>query len=181
MEIGTCAVAYREVRESSLFYSNSSVESGRSDAIIEEFKFQESRLIEFRTEVTLKSRVDFDKQAGVEQFFELDGFDFSKLRHNNKLISELTREEATELVSENGYFGVNKTSRRLAEFVLKGAGDDLEKLKKGREGIVRGFQEAEKLWGGQLPDISYKTLDKALSMIDDRIRELGGTPVDLTV
>ncbi|MCK5229500.1 MAG: hypothetical protein KAR13_04495, partial [Desulfobulbaceae bacterium] len=65
MEIGTCAVAYREVRESSLFYSNSSVESGRSDAIIEEFKFQESRLIEFRTEVTLKSRVDFDKQAGV--------------------------------------------------------------------------------------------------------------------
>jgi len=58
-------------------------------------------------------------------------------------------------------------------------GDDLERLKAGREGVLRGFKEAEKSWNGSLPDISHETLAKSLEAIDEKIRELGGSVVDL--
>ena len=54
------------------------------------------------------------------------------------------------------------------------AGDDLELLQKGREGIVKGFEEAEKLFGGQLPEISYKTQERTLALIDEKIKSLKG-------
>ena len=90
-------------------------------------------------------------------------------------------DEAKALVSEEGFFGVTQTSNRLADFVLSGGGDDLEKLKAGREGIVRGFNEAEKIWGEKLPDISYETLDKALAKIDEKISSLGSNILDTKV
>ncbi|MFA6756673.1 MAG: hydrogenase-4 component G, partial [Sulfurospirillaceae bacterium] len=79
------------------------------------------------------------------------------------------------LVSEDGFFGVKQTASRLSGFVLAGAGDDLEKLKEGRRGIIEGFEEAERIWGNRLFDISYETLEKALEQIDAKINELGGS------
>ncbi|MDZ7641579.1 MAG: hypothetical protein U5J62_06120 [Desulfurivibrio sp.] len=66
----------------------------------------------------------------------------------------------------------------MTNFVLNGAGDNLEMLRAGREGILRGYQQAEKIWGGQLPEISGKTLEKALAAIDERIHQLGGSVID---
>ena len=40
--------------------------------------------------------------------------------------------------------------------------------------MQRGFKEAEKIWGGKLPEISQKTIEKATQSIDKRIAELGG-------
>ncbi len=100
--------------------------------------------------------------------------------YNGNPISELTTEEAAELVSDKGYFGVSQTSQRIIDFVLKGAGDDIERLKSGREGILQGFKEAEKAWGGKLPEISYETLAKSLESIDEKIRKNGGSVVDLS-
>jgi hypothetical protein len=80
----------------------------------------------------------------------------------------------------DNYWGVEKTSERISDFVLKAAGDDLELLKAGREGILKGFEEAEQAWGGELPDISYDTLTKSLDAIDEKIRELGGSVVDIS-
>ena len=84
-----------------------------------------------------------------------------------------TPEEAAAVVSEDGFYGVKQTSQRLAQFVLQGAGDNEELLRAGRAGIIDGFKAAEKAWGGKLPEISYKTLENALKLIDDRIAELG--------
>ena len=50
-------------------------------------------------------------------------------------------------------------------------------MQAGREGIIKGFNDAEKIWGGKLPEISHQTLAKALESIDTRIRELGGGAV----
>ena len=66
-----------------------------------------------------------------------------------------------------------QTSSRIADFVLAGAGDDVEKLQAGREGIIRGYEQAQKAWGGELPDISEETLQKALEKIDKKLSELG--------
>lgn len=110
----------------------------------------------------------------------LNTIDYNAIGYTGKPISDMTPDEAKQLVSEDGYFGISQTSARLADFVLSGGGDDVEKLKAGREGIVRGFNEAEKLWGDKLPDISYQTLDKALSKIDEKISSLGGSVLDTT-
>lgn len=108
----------------------------------------------------------------------LKSIDFTAIGYTGKPIADMNPDEAKALVSEDGFFGVTQTSNRLADFVLSGGGDNLEKLKAGREGIIRGYNEAEKAWGGKLPDISYETLDKALAKIDERITALGGNILD---
>lgn len=108
----------------------------------------------------------------------LKGIDTESIGYQGKELSELTQEEATDLVSENGFFGVTNTSDRVAQFVISGAGDDLEKLKEGREGIIKGFNDAENIWGSTLPDIAYQTQDRTLELIDKRIAELGGNIID---
>jgi hypothetical protein len=94
--------------------------------------------------------------------------------YEGKPILELTPQEAQDLVSEDGFFGVEQTSNRVANFVFSFAGDDLELLQKGKEGIIQGFQEAEKLFGGKLPEISYETQNRTLALLDEKISSLGG-------
>ena len=146
----------------------------------------EERFTAFNLEIT-KFEFNFQSASygwsqGQEKVKTLsDYIDYDAIGYTGKPIEELTQDEAKELVSKDGFFGVDKTSQRLADFVIIGAGDDLEKLKEGREGIIQGFKEAEQIWGEKLYDISYETLDKALAMIDDRIKELGGSVLDVEV
>jgi len=92
--------------------------------------------------------------------------------YEGKPILELSQEEANELVSEDGFFGIDQTSQRVADFVLGFSGDNLEILEQGREGIVKGFEDAQKMWGGELPQISLDTQAKTLELIDAKIAEL---------
>ena len=104
---------------------------------------------------------------------EVEGeLSLSDIGYEGKPITELSVEEATELISEDGFFGVEQTSQRVADFVFSFSGEDTELLEKGREGIVKGFEEAEKLWGGELPEISYDTQARTLELIDKKIEEL---------
>ena len=118
-----------------------------------------------------------DQQSDVLSFLNggtSDGLTLSDLGYQGKPILQLSQDEATELVSEDGFFGVTQTSDRVAGFVLSFSGDNLDILQKGREGIVKGFEEAEKLFGGQLPEISYKTQERTLALIDEKIKSLKG-------
>ena len=104
---------------------------------------------------------------------EIEGeLSLADLGYDGKPITELSVDEATELIGEDGFFGVNQTSQRVADFVFSFSNDDIELLEKGREGIVKGFEEAEKLWGGELPQISYDTQARTLELIDKKIEEL---------
>ena len=100
------------------------------------------------------------------------GMNLENTGYTGKPISELSQDEAKELVSDEGYFGVTQTSDRVANFVFSFAGDNLEILEKGREGIVKGFEEAKELFGGELPEISYKTQERTLALIDEKINSL---------
>ncbi len=149
-------------------------------------KTQEVLHNEFRLELLEKALEDFDQQSGIMSLVDNavesnpDDVDLSQMQYNGRSILDFSQEEATEMVSDTGYFGVENTAKRLSEFVISGSGDNLDKLKAGREGILSGFKEAEEIWGGTLPDISYKTLEAALAKIDERIQELGGQVVDTT-
>ena len=101
-----------------------------------------------------------------------NGMNLENTGYTGKAITDLTQDEAKQLVSDEGFFGITQTSDRVSNFVLNFAGDNLEILQKGREGIVKGFQEAEKLFGGELPDISYKTQERTLALIDEKINSL---------
>eukprot|EP00767_Chilomastix_cuspidata_P004285 gnl/Chilomastix_cuspidata/4415.p2 GENE.gnl/Chilomastix_cuspidata/4415~~gnl/Chilomastix_cuspidata/4415.p2 ORF type:complete len:211 (+),score=32.42 gnl/Chilomastix_cuspidata/4415:91-633(+) len=107
---------------------------------------------------------------------EIDGgLSLSSIGYEGKPITELSSDEAKELVSDEGFFGIEETSQRVGSFAISLAGNDLEALKEVRKGIVQGFEEAEKMWGGTLPDISYKTQEKTLDIIDKKIEELLST------
>lgn len=110
----------------------------------------------------------------------LAGLDLAGIGYNGKALGELSSDEASELVSENGFFGIANTVDRIAGFVLNGAGDDIEKLKAGREGVAKGFEDAKKIWGGEFPEISQKTIEKTLETLDKKIAELGGNVLNVS-
>jgi hypothetical protein len=139
-----------------------------------------NQISQFSAQIRTNTWQSLSDQNAIFHFNQLSHEDKTSLTYNNAPISELSVDEATGLIGENGFFGVAKTSQRLIDFVIKGAGDDLDKLKAGREGILRGFNEAEKAWGGRLPDISYETMTKSLEAIDEKIHEHGGSVVDLS-
>lgn len=76
-----------------------------------------------------------------------------------KGIEDLTPTEAQELIAEDGYFGVKQTSDRIVEFAIGAAGGDPGRLDAILQGVEQGFREAEKAFGGSLPEISYQTYD----------------------
>ncbi len=127
-------------------------------------------LAEYQMQIMSESKEATLKQADI--------FTLSGLGYSGKPIKELSQDEAKVLVAEDGFFGISQTSERIANFVLTGAGDDVDKLKAGREGILQGFKEAEGIWGGKLPDISYETIDKAVEMIDKKLSDLGASILD---
>ncbi|MCH9813008.1 MAG: hydrogenase-4 component G [Epsilonproteobacteria bacterium] len=106
-------------------------------------------------------------------------FSLSDLGYQGKPILSLNPNEASSLLEEGGFFSVENTAQRAIDFVLAGGGDDIERLKAGRSGIVRGFEEAERLWGGRLPDIAYETQKLTLEKIDEKIQSLGGSAFDM--
>ncbi|MCE7203422.1 hypothetical protein LZW54_02825 [Campylobacter coli] len=109
----------------------------------------------------------------------LSDIDFASLGYNGKNPLTMNTDELNQLINEEGFFGIDNTANRIADFVIKGAGNDVEKLKKGLEGIKQGFEQAEKIWGGELPQISQDTIEATIKKVSDRIDELGGKTLDL--
>ena len=126
-----------------------------------------------QSEITsLSSQDQFKKDYESFQSFLKD------IGYDGKPIAELSQDEASELVSKDGLFGVEKTSKRIAEFVINGAGGDEKLLRAGREGVLQGFDEAKKLLGDDLADISKETMTKAIEMIDKTMQDLGFSVID---
>lgn len=78
-----------------------------------------------------------------------------------------TKAKAQEDISEDGYYGVKQTSQRLFDFASALAGDDVKTMEKMQKAIEKGYKKAEKTWGGELPEISKKTLEATNKLFDD--------------
>jgi hypothetical protein len=88
-------------------------------------------------------------------------------------IDEATRLKAQEDISEDGYFGVKQTSERILNFARAFAGSDPERIEIMRNAFIAGYEAAEKIWGGELPEISRQTFDAVMRGFDEM---LGITP-----
>ena len=122
-----------------------------------------------QAELTTNQQDVLDFLSGKETS---DGLSLKNIGYEGKPITELSVDEAKDLVSEDGFFGVTQTSNRVSDFVFSFAGEDLELLQKGRDGIVQGFEEAKEMFGGELPEISYKTQERTLALIDEKINNI---------
>ena len=79
------------------------------------------------------------------------------LASGNYTVSEETKAEAQKAIGEGGYWSAEKTSDRIVEFAKALTGGDPSKVEEMRDAIEKGFKEATKTWGKELPDISQQT------------------------
>lgn len=82
-------------------------------------------------------------------------------------IDQQTQDWAKEQIAEDGYWGVNKTAERILDFAKSISGGDSSKIGLLRDAVMKGFKDAEKAWGGKLPDISQQTIDKVMAGFDE--------------
>lgn len=88
------------------------------------------------------------------------------LREGNFTVDPETKAQAQADIAEDGYWGVNQTSDRIIDFAKALTGGDPEKIDSMIEAFKNGYKEAEKTWGGELPEISKKTYDAVLEKFE---------------
>ena len=82
-------------------------------------------------------------------------------------VDDETAKEAAEEISDDGYWGVEQTSERLVSFAKALAGNDPTKADTMSEALQKGYDEAAKSWGGELPEICKKTLEVTKQKLND--------------
>lgn len=90
-------------------------------------------------------------------------------------VDEATKAQAQEDVSEDGYWGVKQTSGRILDFATALTGGDPSKIEDMRVAFKKGYEQAEKTWGGELPEISKKTYDAVMAGFDKMAEEANTT------
>lgn len=92
---------------------------------------------------------------------------WNAIRTGNFTVDAETAAQAQADIADDGYWGVNQTSDRLVDFAKALTGGDSSKIESMRSAIKKGFDEAKKLWGGELPEISQKTYDATMKKLDE--------------
>ncbi|MBQ4283989.1 MAG: hypothetical protein IJB96_08695 [Lachnospira sp.] len=163
--------AYSEVAatyESSSEKVTSAKEQDRS-AIIAHIKAEnEARMAQMQTLVT--------------QMFEKQGFTIGTaddmwkiLASGNFTADPETIAQAKEDISEDGYWGVKQTSERIFSFAMALSGGDEKTMQSMVKAVEKGFGEATKTWGKELPDITKDTHSAIMDKFDKWFEEQGST------
>ncbi|MGN0278973.1 MAG: hypothetical protein ACI4C4_06435 [Lachnospiraceae bacterium] len=97
------------------------------------------------------------------------------LASGNFTVDAATKEQAQKDIAEDGYWGVEQTSDRIIDFAKALTGGDPSKIEDMREAFKKGYKQAEKTWGGELPEISKKTYDAVMEKFDKMAEEAGQT------
>ena len=100
---------------------------------------------------------------------------WSFLRSGNFTVDSATKAQAQADIAEDGYWGVNQTSDRIIQFANALTGGDPDKIESMREAFKKGYAQAEKTWGGSLPEISQKTYDAVMEKFDKLAADAGLT------
>jgi len=162
---GKSSTSYTDVaatyESSSSASTSSSVKKANNPQLVAQLKAdQEARMAQMQSLVTKM----FSKQGITIATAD----DMWKALANGEFEADAeTIAQAKEDISEDGYWGVKQTSERIFSFAQALAGDDEEKMQQMKEAVEKGFKEATKVWGKDLPEISSKTLDAVNSLFDD--------------
>jgi len=126
------------------------------DRLLEETEKNKQRLIDLVEKMLLKQGQTFNRAENV----------YALLREGKVPVDEETRLKAQKDIAEDGYWGVEQTSERLVSFAKALSGGDPAKADLMIEAVKKGFQQAEEVWGGELPQICRDTLDRTISKLE---------------
>lgn len=134
-------------------------------------KYDAATIEKMKAEAELKTA---QLRSIVEKMLMKQGQKFTTLADAFDMIKEGTIEvddetavEAAKEVAEDGYWGVEQTSERLFSFAKALSGNDPTKADSMLEALQKGFDEATKSWGGELPEICQKTLEATQKKLSD--------------
>ena len=139
-------------------YSINKMSSADRAKLVEQLKLEE---VNRRNQLSGLVQKMFNGQANVSKLADL----FSPENLKNVSAEDIAQAKAD--VAEDGYWGVKQTSQRLFDFASALAGDDPEKMKEMQAAMEKGFKQATKAWGTDLPDLCKDTLDAANKLFDD--------------
>lgn len=121
-------------------------------------------------------------QSIVEQLLTKQGQTYNSangiwsiLAGGNLQVDAATQAQAQKDIAEDGYWGVKQTSDRIIDFATALTGGDPDKIEEMREAFKKGYKQAEKTWGGELPEISKQTYDAVMQKFDKLAEEAGLT------
>ena len=110
------------------------------------------------------------KQADADKTSKLPLGDLMKAVANGEIeVDPEDVKQAQEDVAEGGYYSVEETAKRLIDFAKAISGNDATKGEQMRAAIDKGFSQATKTWGSELPEISQKTHDRVNELMDEWI------------
>lgn len=89
------------------------------------------------------------------------------LASGNFSVDAATKAEAQKNISDDGYWGVEQTSDRIVKYASALSGGDPDMLDKMIQAFEKGYEAAEKAWGGSLPGISQKTREAVHKKFDE--------------
>ncbi len=101
-----------------------------------------------------------NKYTNLSQLFE-------DVKNGKISVDSSTVAQAQKDIADDGYWGIEQTSDRLVSMAQALSGGDSAKADKMIAAIKKGFDQAAKAWGGKLPDICQKTIDKAVKKMED--------------
>ena len=91
---------------------------------------------------------------------------WSFLAKGDFTVDSETKAQAESDIAEDGYWGVEQTSERILDFAKALSGNDPEKADLLLDAFKKGFKEATKTWGDELPEISKRTYDAVVEKFD---------------
>jgi hypothetical protein len=71
------------------------------------------------------------------------------------------------MIAEGGYFSVDETAARMLNFAVALTGGDPAQIEVMRDAVQRGFDQAERMFGGELPEISHQTHAAVMNGFDE--------------
>lgn len=136
---------------------------GDRTAIIEQLKAEQEKMTNNLLEIVKKTI------AGQGNSFAIASQDdmWKFLASGNFTADAETIAKAKEDISEDGYWGVEKTSDRILEFAKALAGDDPEQADKMLAAFKKGYEQATGTWGKKLPDITQQTYEAVEKKFND--------------
>lgn len=131
-------------------------DSATIDRLVEEANKRTQSLRDLVQKMLMKQGKTFDESTDV----------YSLLREGKVEVDPETRAQAQKDIAEDGYWGVEQTSDRLVSFAKALSGGDPSKADEMIKAVQKGFEEATKAWGGELPDISKRTLEATIKKME---------------
>lgn len=163
------AATYESSSTSSTSKTTSAVSSKDRSAIVAQLK------------ADAQSRLD-QMQSLVTQMFKKQGITIGNaddmwktLASGNFTADAETIAQAKKDIADDGYWGVSQTSDRIYDFALALSGGDEKKMQDMVKAVEKGFKEATKTWGKELPDISSQTYDAVMKKFDSWFEQNGSS------